>query len=1448
MDENRNVSDQNWKDAIVRVVKVAAPTAAASAFYALALGAIAATFATGDLPTVLFQITTAVGFNNLSTVLARLAQREQVDDEEIKCAVESAIADSKISELLTQDAFQREMARLALWQISLIDLIKQGDAGIIAAIEEQLRQSKGLRDELAQQRATLEEIIRIIGEMATRKQVNEVLRRLDRLCERLLGEMTRRYLCDFHATIAEKTRWFVGRQHVFERLEAFMRAHQYGYFRIIADAGLGKTALAATLTQRYGGIAFFFSASEGVTRPDMCLNHLSAELIVRYALDQDTFPPRANEGNSRFFQECLGQAAERAVASGQRIVLILDALDEAEAPPAGANWLYLPRHLPAGVYVVTTQRPGDYLLTTDPAIPLDELTIHWDDPWQQDDIRAHLHKQAQRPEMQDVLRRAHPPIAPQRFVEALAEASAGNFMYLEYVLQDILERAEGFDPLQLTQLPRGLEGYYAQFWARMESVRDQEGWAEWQNLYRPVIALLGAAAEPVTAQWLAQLCGRAPDEVQERALRRWARFLSPRGRDGKQTWRIVHRSFADFLAQKVDLAEAHRRIAAHYRAEAARWQADDGYALRHLSAHLAAAGDAAGLFALVEDAAWYAASCAYDLSRRSYAHDLERAIALAEGQGLDGLPRLAAYRLLHASLGELAGRVPLAALEVMVQLGEVQRAEGYAALIPDRAGQAHAWVWIAHALIRAGDVTRARAVLERALGVAEGITDRGDKARVLAEVAGALVAAGDAARARTVLERALDVAKGIAVEWLKAQVLAEVARALVAAGDAARARAVLERALGVAAGIADRVDKARVLAEVARALVAAGDVERALDVAEGIAVEWWKAQVLAEVARALVAAGDAARARAVLERVLGVAAGIAVEWLKAQVLAEVARALVAAGDAARARAVLERALGVAAGIADRVDKARVLVAVARALVAAGDVERALDVAEGIAVEWWKAQALVKVAGALAAAGDAARARAVLERALGVAAGIADGVDKARVLVEVARALVAAGDAARARAVRERALGVAAGIAVEWLKAQVLAEVARALVAAGDAARARAVRERALGVAAGIADRVDKARVLAEVARALVAAGDAARARAVLERALGVAAGIADRVDKARVLAEVARALVAAGDVERALDVAEGIAVEWWKAQALVKVAGALAAAGDAARARAVLERALGVAEGIVDGEEKAQALVEVARALVAAGDVERALDVAEGIAVEWWKAQALVKVARALVAAGDVERALDVAAGIAVEWWKAQALVKVAGALAAAGDAARARAVRERALGVAAGTAVEWLKAQVLVEVARALAAAGDAARARAVLERALGVAEGIRDREDKARVLVEVAGALVAVGDVERALEVAEEIADKEWKTHALVEVAEGLARAGGAPAEALPFCQRVLRVAAALGRAATWQCIGALVPLFARIGRAVLWETCERLERVEQLLRGAQPGTEAP
>ncbi|MFM9264956.1 NACHT domain-containing protein [Tychonema sp. BBK16] len=395
---------------------------------------------------------------------------------------------------------------------------------------------------------------------------------------------------DFSDLIARVTQRLVGRGFVFERVADFIQNTPCGYFHLIADAGLGKTAIAAELTKRYQAPACFISANENRTQPERILNILSTQLIARYALPH-TFLPVGAGKTSDWFYERLKEAALKEAAINPKslpVVVVIDAIDEADVPPPGCNWLYLPKNLPKGVYVILTHRDGNYLLTTDPGVRVKEQIITWDDPLQQTDIESHLRRQVKRPEMREVLENATPTVTQEQFIAKFQEASQGNFMYLEYVLDSIIGGEAGFTPLDLNKLPQGLRSYYDQFWAGMEAVRCKEGWDEWSHLYCPVIELLGVALEPVSLEWFADHVGRKPDEIRVRALQVWRRFLNKEQQNNRENWRIIHQSFANFLQERFEIQAAHRSLVEYYfiLEEKECQKRHNGYALRHLRSHL----------------------------------------------------------------------------------------------------------------------------------------------------------------------------------------------------------------------------------------------------------------------------------------------------------------------------------------------------------------------------------------------------------------------------------------------------------------------------------------------------------------------------------------------------------------------------------------------------------------------------------------------------------------------------------------------------------------------------------------------------------------------------------------------------------------------------------------------------------------------------------------------
>ncbi|MEA2583625.1 MAG: hypothetical protein QOF33_1710 [Thermomicrobiales bacterium] len=370
-------------------------------------------------------------------------------------------------------------------------------------------------------------------------------------------------------------------------MEAFRSKHPCGYFEIVADGGLGKTALAAEIVRRYGATPFFADASVGVREAKQFLTHMCGALIQRYNLGYTHLPARAGD-NAAF----LGEVLERAAGTAPEPVwLVVDALDEAEKPPRRANPLLLPAHLPHRVYVIATRRPTIEGLVTLHDTPHHTERIEHDSREQTSDVDTFLKRAADDERIARVLAAAHPQVAAATFVTRLREASLGNFRYLTYVLAD-LAAAEPGAPLDLKALPTGIEDYYAQFWDRLRGELTED-FAAWKRLYRPVIERLAVAAEPITVAWLADQLSLDPDEIDPGALRPWERLLRrvPRQR-GKDVWHVEHRSFTDFLETRIDLRATHRAVAERYTERyAGQWAKWDTYGLRYALTHLVEAAE-----------------------------------------------------------------------------------------------------------------------------------------------------------------------------------------------------------------------------------------------------------------------------------------------------------------------------------------------------------------------------------------------------------------------------------------------------------------------------------------------------------------------------------------------------------------------------------------------------------------------------------------------------------------------------------------------------------------------------------------------------------------------------------------------------------------------------------------------------------------------------------------
>lgn len=333
--------------------------------------------------------------------------------------------------------------------------------------------------------------------------------------------------------IHSKTDDFVGREHVFTALAEFVDAQRSGYFTLLGDPGMGKSAILAEYVRRTGSVVHFNSCSDGVNGTAQFLESLGGQLRDRYGVRAPLASAAPHEQGTVLYR-LLEEAAARVYP--EKLVVGIDALDEVEkTSDIHANVLLLPRVLPRGIFCFVTSRPDKLRLRVE--VPQHCLDLGHFPKENRRDARRYLEARVRREALQNWLR-IHGTSAAD-LIDALVEKSEGNFMYLWYVLSD-LELARAKD-LVLNNLPLGLVGYYEDHWRRMGM--------EAEPLPREKIKILKVLAQlprPEPLAFIVTSSGEDPVLVQK-VLTAWDPFLHEQPRDGAICYSIYHASFRDFL-------------------------------------------------------------------------------------------------------------------------------------------------------------------------------------------------------------------------------------------------------------------------------------------------------------------------------------------------------------------------------------------------------------------------------------------------------------------------------------------------------------------------------------------------------------------------------------------------------------------------------------------------------------------------------------------------------------------------------------------------------------------------------------------------------------------------------------------------------------------------------------------------------------------------------------
>ncbi len=525
-----------------------------------------------------------------------------------------------------------------------------------------------------------------------------------------------------------------------------------------APAWAGKSALVSTFVLHPPAgmqvVAFFITARLGGQDTRDAFTEVVLEQLAEL-LGQD-LPSLTAGTRDAHLLGMLEQAAQACAERGERLILVVDGLDEdrgvTTGPDARSIAALLPHGPPAGMRVVVAGRP-------DPPIPDDVPGWHrLRDPGIIRPLAPSAYAQDIKTLAQQELRRLLRGTPAEQDLLGLLTAARGGLSGPD------LAALTGESLWEIEDVLHGVSG--RTFTRRVST---------WQPGDGPEVYLLGHEELQVTAQ--AYFGGQRLAGYQDR-LHGWAEQYRDRG-----------------------------------------WPpGTPEYLLSGYFQMLTAAGDTARLAACAADAARHERML--DITGGDAAALNEVTLTLDRIAAQDDPDLTAALRLARHrdDLTDRNTSIPVSLPAVWATLGQYIRAEALAASITDPGGQAQALAAVAGMLAEAGQHEQGAAVASQAVTVARSITDLDRQAQTLAAVAGALAEAGQHEQGAAVASQAATVARSLTDPDRQAQTLAAAAAVLAKAGQHEQAAAVASQAVTLARSLTDPDRQAQTLAAAAGAL------------------------------------------------------------------------------------------------------------------------------------------------------------------------------------------------------------------------------------------------------------------------------------------------------------------------------------------------------------------------------------------------------------------------------------------------------------------------------------------------------------------------------------------------------------------------------------------------------------------------------------------------------
>jgi hypothetical protein len=747
-------------------------------------------------------------------------------------------------------------------------------------------------------------------------------------------------------------------------------------------------------------------------------------------------------------------------------------------------------------------------------------------------------------------------------------------------------------------------------------------------------------------------------------------------------------------------------------------------------------------------------------------------------------------------------------IEPLVRQGDVHAAKEVLRLMPSERWQVEASVSLATALADGGDLGAARELLSDARRLTDSIRDTDAHTDALTCLTRGFVSTGDIRSMSDLRMSASRVHHRVAVD-----------KSLIETANA-------KRRFGLATAIARRQANAnlcaRRLASTAQAAAVSGDRKRARSlvaeaetIAKPLPEDQLNTETASAVAAALAAVGDFARVDMLLDSLNSQSARDA--------------ALAAAGAAAARTGELRRAEAMVASISAKTVQARARVRLARIYVKAGHLDRARQLAiqveettrAEVAVRLHtRARQLTSVAKALERTGDLPRAHGLAHRTTLLVGSISGDEQQAAAVASLASCMTQIGAVTDAITLTgsikdpkkrvdtllglerphlvhdhlERVRDWIAEIAEPHARTAAMASVAEQLATAGEDAAA-------LLMADEMSDETRRMETLASLVRCLVDIGAHHRAEKIcrlithpywvaeaLIHLVGSPApddlpALVDRWShclekipwmdwRVRVAVAFTEALMAAGEQDRARSLIDQTQAwiqlttsPYGQVRALVLLSRTTSSPRLATTSRDLARRAAAIAEWVPHLNRRAELLASLMEVLARQGELDRAETLAKTIQRPDQQARTLASLAKTLARQGELDHAESLTGTIQHPGRQAEVLVVLVQELAKQDDIDRASTVADR-------IAKPTLRAEALVSLAEMIAAPRE--KRLASIDQARQLLHSISSRDKRQNVIRRLISALLDMGEHEDAETLTCSIAHPEDQATAWAVLAE--------------------------------------------------------------------------